>query len=62
MKIFGLAIFRLKDDQTIMVIDRKISRLDSERVKLLLSGGYHLHKNPRKRSGKSPEMVPQNAY
>jgi hypothetical protein len=60
--MFGLAIFRLKDDQTIMVIDRKISQLDIERVKLLLSGGYHLHKNPKKRSRISPEMVDQNAY
>ncbi len=55
MKIWKLYVFwEGKKDNIIRFVDRKISRLDLERIDKYLDGGFHIHRNPGKKEKKVP--------
>ncbi len=56
MKIWKLHIYWGDDDLvdfvSIMLFGRIMSRLDLERIKKYANGGFHVHRNPRKKEEK----------
>lgn len=49
MKIGKLYIFWEGKQDNIIRFNRKLSRLDLERIDKYLDGGFHVHKNPKKK-------------
>jgi len=49
MKIGRLHIIWEGRDKTVVVYPRRLSRLDLARITQYLLGGFHIHRNPRKK-------------
>jgi hypothetical protein len=59
MKIFGYQIIKIEEKQTILVIPRKILPLERADIFKLLIGGFHCHKNPRRKKNNIVERLPE---
>lgn len=49
MKIGRLHIYWQRENNQIIKIPRKLSRLDEERIRKYLAGDHHIHRNPSRK-------------
>ncbi len=57
MKIGRLHIILLESTQSILTCDRKLSRLDGERIANYINGTHHIHKNPKSKGNRNQAGV-----
>jgi len=54
MKIWKLEVYW---DKQVIRLPRKLTRLDEERIRQYLSGGMHIHSNPKRKPRHTPEKL-----
>ena len=49
MKIGKLHIYWERENESVRRYEKRLSKVDDERLNKYISGGYHLHKNPKRK-------------
>ncbi len=47
MKIWKLHIYWERENESVRRYEKRLSKLDDQRLNKYISGGYHIHKNPK---------------